>query len=49
MAGEPTNPMLEAADLPAPLSAARRLGIVTAVDNTFATPILQRPWILAQT
>ena len=25
------------------LSAARRLGIVTAVDNTFATPILQRP------
>ena len=39
----PTNPMLEVADLPALLSAARRLGIVTAVDNTFATPILQRP------
>ena len=34
----PTNPMLEVADLPALLSAARRLGIVTAVDNTFATP-----------
>ena len=39
----PTNPMLEVADLPALLSTARRLGIVTAVDNTFATPILQRP------
>ena len=39
----PTNPMLEVADLPALLSAARRLGIVTAMDNTFATPILQRP------
>jgi len=35
--------MLEVGDLPEILAAARRLGIVTAVDNTFATPILQRP------
>ena len=39
----PTNPMLEVGDLPKILAAARRLGVVTAVDNTFATPILQRP------
>ena len=39
----PTNPMLEVGDLPEILAAARRLGVVTAVDNTFATPILQRP------
>ena len=39
----PTNPMLEVADLPALCEAARRLGIVTAVDNTFATPLLQQP------
>ena len=38
MAGEPHEPDAEVADLPALLSAARRLGIVTAVDNTFATP-----------
>lgn len=39
----PTNPMLEVADLPALIEAAQRLGVVTAVDNTFATPLLQRP------
>jgi len=39
----PTNPMLEVADLPAICAAAKRLGVVTAVDNTFATPILQKP------
>ena len=33
----PTNPMLEVADLPAICAAAKRLGVVTAVDNTFAT------------
>lgn len=39
----PTNPMLEVADLPTLLAAARGLGIRTAVDNTFATPLVQRP------
>ncbi|MBO0607622.1 trans-sulfuration enzyme family protein [Myceligenerans salitolerans] len=39
----PTNPMLEVADLPALLSAARERGVRTAVDNTFATPLGQRP------
>lgn len=39
----PTNPMLEVADLPALLDAARDAGILTCVDNTFATPLLQRP------
>ena len=38
----PTNPMLEVADLPTICAAAKRLGVVTAVDNTFATPILQK-------
>lgn len=39
----PTNPMLEVADLPKILGEARKLGIVSAVDNTFATPLLQQP------
>jgi len=39
----PTNPMLEVADLPALLAAARERGVLTAVDNTFATPLGQRP------
>lgn len=39
----PTNPMLEIADLPALLATTRREGILTAVDNTFATPLLQQP------
>lgn len=39
----PTNPMLEVADLPALLAATRQEGILTAVDNTFATPLLQQP------
>ncbi|GAA3711004.1 cystathionine gamma-synthase [Zhihengliuella alba] len=39
----PTNPMLEVADLPAILAAARERGILTVVDNTFSTPLLQRP------
>ncbi|WP_167141865.1 trans-sulfuration enzyme family protein [Canibacter zhoujuaniae] len=42
----PTNPMLEVADLPAILSAAKSLGIVSAVDNTFATPLGQQPLAL---
>lgn len=39
----PTNPLLEVADLPALTAAAREHGVLTAVDNTFATPLLQRP------
>ncbi len=39
----PTNPMLEVGDLPKLIDAAHRKGALVAVDNTFATPILQRP------
>ncbi|GAA1761884.1 aminotransferase class I/II-fold pyridoxal phosphate-dependent enzyme [Kocuria aegyptia] len=41
----PTNPMLEVADLPVLLAAARERGVLTCVDNTFATPLLQRPLV----
>ncbi|WP_155339979.1 trans-sulfuration enzyme family protein [Acrocarpospora corrugata] len=37
------NPMTQVADLPAMCAAAREAGILTAVDNTFASPILCRP------
>ena len=39
----PTNPMLEVADMPALIAAARERDIRVAVDNTFATPLLQTP------
>ncbi len=39
----PTNPLLRIQDLAAAASLARRHGILTVVDNTFATPVLQRP------
>ncbi|HYZ97209.1 MAG TPA: PLP-dependent transferase, partial [Acidimicrobiales bacterium] len=39
----PTNPMLEVADLPALFTTARRLGVRSCADNTFATPLNQRP------
>lgn len=39
----PTNPMLEVADLPALVEGAHALGALVAVDNTFATPLGQRP------
>lgn len=42
----PTNPMLEVADLPALVDAARSRGVAVAVDNTFATPLGQRPLAL---
>jgi cystathionine gamma-synthase len=38
----PTNPMIEVADLAA-IAAGREPGSVLVVDNTFATPLLQRP------
>ncbi|MEV7972297.1 aminotransferase class V-fold PLP-dependent enzyme [Cellulomonas sp. NPDC089187] len=42
----PTNPMLEVADVPALVAAARQVGALTVVDNTFATPLVQRPLAL---
>ena len=39
----PTNPMMEVAEIPVLVREARARGILTAVDNTFATPLLQRP------
>ena len=39
----PTNPMLEVADLATLCAAAREAGTLTVVDNTFATPLVQRP------
>ena len=39
----PTNPTLGIADLPGLLAAATRSGVTSVVDNTFATPVLQRP------
>ncbi|RMI03421.1 trans-sulfuration enzyme family protein [Cellulomonas triticagri] len=39
----PTNPMLEVADLPALIAAAHAVGALVGVDNTFATPLVQRP------
>jgi cystathionine beta-lyase/cystathionine gamma-synthase len=42
----PTNPALEVLDLAAVASAARERGVALMVDNTFATPLLQRPLAL---
>lgn len=39
----PTNPTLRLVDLEAVGSFARERGIISAVDNTFATPWIQRP------
>jgi len=39
----PTNPMLKLADLAAVARLCRERGIVTVCDNTFASPINQRP------
>jgi cystathionine gamma-synthase len=39
----PTNPLLAVADLEALTDGAHRAGLSVAVDNTFATPLLQRP------
>ncbi len=42
----PPNPMLEVADIAALTAAAKELGILTIVDNTFATPLVQQPLTL---
>jgi cystathionine gamma-lyase len=39
----PTNPLLKLVDLSAVAAVARRRGILSVCDNTFATPYLQRP------
>ena len=39
----PSNPMLGITDIAAACERARRKGVKVAVDNTFATPALQRP------
>jgi cystathionine beta-lyase/cystathionine gamma-synthase len=39
----PTNPILRIADIRAIAKMARERGILTIVDNTFLTPVLQRP------
>ena len=39
----PTNPTLKLVDLQAVCAIARKHGILSVVDNTFASPILQRP------
>lgn len=39
----PTNPMLKIVDLAAISAIARKRGLLMVVDNTFASPILQRP------
>lgn len=42
----PSNPLLDVADLPTLIGAARAADVLTAVDNTFATPLLQQPLTL---
>src|SRR3954449_4446576 len=39
----PTNPALEVVDVPAVIAAAHEAGARVVVDNTFLTPLLQRP------
>jgi len=39
----PTNPMLNIVDIKAAADAAHQVGAVVVVDNTFASPYLQRP------
>ena len=39
----PSNPLLSVIDLAAVADFAKTRGIITAIDNTFATPILQNP------
>ena len=39
----PTNPLLKLVDLSAVAQIARRLGLLSVCDNTFATPFIQRP------
>jgi len=42
----PTNPLIEVADIRAVAQAARDAGALLVCENTFATPVLQRPFEL---
>ncbi|MDG2525631.1 cystathionine gamma-synthase [Stenotrophomonas sp. HITSZ_GD] len=42
----PTNPMLKIVDIAAVAAVARKHGLIVVVDNTFASPMLQRPLAL---
>lgn len=42
----PSNPLLEITDIKAIAGMARRRGLLTAVDNTFASPVNQNPFRL---
>jgi cystathionine beta-lyase/cystathionine gamma-synthase len=42
----PSNPLLKVTDIEACTRVARAAGVVTVVDNTFATPLLQQPLTL---
>ncbi len=39
----PSNPLLKIVDLAAAIAIAKKAGAISVVDNTFATPALQRP------
>lgn len=39
----PTNPLLKLADLAAIADIARRHGVISVADNTFASPVIHRP------
>src|SRR5690606_28031276 len=39
----PTNPLLKLVDIAAVAEIARKRGLIVVVDNTFSSPILQRP------
>jgi len=43
MIESPTNPLLSIVDLATTAAIARKHGAVSFIDNTFATPVLQRP------
>jgi cystathionine beta-lyase/cystathionine gamma-synthase len=45
----PTNPLLRIVDIAAAADVARRRGLALVVDNTFASPALQRPLELGAT
>ncbi len=45
----PSNPMLKVFDVSAIAAVARKRGVTVAVDNTFATPMLQQPLALGAT
>ncbi|PZQ32579.1 MAG: cystathionine gamma-synthase [Stenotrophomonas acidaminiphila] len=42
----PTNPMLKIVDIAAVAAISKRHGLIVVVDNTFASPMLQRPLAL---